>query len=677
MLTAQVTTIKGVGEKVAQDLAEMNIYTVQDLIYYFPYRYDVHEIKPVSELIHDDQVTVIGQVIYDPTVSYFGHRKSRLMFTVNVEGVAIKAVMFNRAFAKKQLPAGTDVTLTGKWDAHRLQITVSEYKLGVTNDDSEIKTYYSVKGKLSAYRLKLLIKEAIQLYETKIIETLPETYIRKYKLATLNEALIWIHFPTSTLHLKQAKRRFIYEELLLFQIKMQLLRKKSRESDIGEGITFEQEKIDAFIKSLPYQLTHAQQRSLNEIYDDLKSPYRMNRLLQGDVGSGKTVIAALALYAVYCSGKQGALMVPTEILAEQHYTSLKRMFHNKLKIGLLTGSTTAKERREILALLRSGEINILLGTHALIQQGVDFKNLGLVIIDEQHRFGVEQRRILREKGLHPDTLFMTATPIPRTLSITAFGDMDISIIDELPQGRKETETFWVKENMLERILIFIKKRIDQGEQAFVVSPLIEESENFDYQNAIDLFNQLRTYYPQDVGIGLLHGRLKQEEKDSIMNQFIKNEIQIIVATTVIEVGVNVPNATVMLIYNAERFGLSQLHQLRGRVGRGDKQSYCILIAEPKGEIGKERMKIMTETNDGFKLSEKDLKLRGPGDVLGKKQSGIPEFKLADIVHDYRTLETARVDAIEIVENDLLKKNSEFKQLAQIIENDHLLKTKLD
>src|SRR5699024_7963377 len=293
------------------------------------------------------------------------------------------------------------------------------------------------------------------------------------------------------------------------------------------------------------------------------------------------------------------------------------------------------------------------------------------------RFGVEQRRILREKGLHPDTLFMTATPIPRTLSITAFGDMDISIIDELPQGRKETETFWVKENMLERILIFIKKRIDQGEQAFVVSPLIEESENFDYQNAIDLFNQLRTYYPQDVGIGLLHGRLKQEEKDSIMNQFIKNEIQIIVATTVIEVGVNVPNATVMLIYNAERFGLSQLHQLRGRVGRGDKQSYCILIAEPKGEIGKERMKIMTETNDGFKLSEKDLKLRGPGDVLGKKQSGIPEFKLADIVHDYRTLETARVDAIEIVENDLLKKNSEFKQLAQIIENDHLLKTKLD
>lgn len=677
MLTAQVTTIKGVGEKVNEDLELMGIHTVEDLLYYFPYRYDVHEIKPVSELIHDDQVTLIGQVVYEPTVSYFGHKKSRLMFTVNVEGIAIKAVMFNRAFAKKQLPAGTDVTLTGKWDAHRLQITVSEYKLGVTNDDAEIKTYYSVKGKLSAYRLKMFIKEAIQKYETKLKETLPDIYIKKYKLPTLNEAIIWMHFPTSELHLKQARRRFVYEELLTFQIKMQLLRKVSRESEYGEGIILEHEKVERFIGSLPYELTGAQNRSLKEIFHDLTSPYRMNRLLQGDVGSGKTVIAAIALYAIVCSGKQGALMVPTEILAEQHYTSLKRMFNDKLEIGLLTGSTTAKERRELLARLIAGEIDILLGTHALIQEGVDFKDLGLVIIDEQHRFGVEQRRVLREKGLHPDTLFMTATPIPRTLSITAFGDMDISIIDELPEGRKETETFWVGENMLERILIFIKKRIAAGEQAFVVSPLIEESENFDYQNAIDLYNQLRTYYPEEIGIGLLHGRLKQDEKDDVMSKFIENEIQIIVATTVIEVGVNVPNATMMLIYNAERFGLSQLHQLRGRVGRGDKQSYCILIAEPKGEVGRERMKIMTETTDGFKLSEEDLKLRGPGDVLGKKQSGLPEFKVADIIHDYGALETARVDAIEIVENNLLETNPEYKILKEVVSKNQFLETKLD
>ena len=677
MLTAQVTTIKGVGEKVKEDLDLMGIHTVEDLIYYFPYRYDVHEIKPVSELIHDDQVTLIGQVVYEPTVSYFGLRKSRLMFTVNVEGIAIKAVMFNRAFAKKQLPAGTDVTLTGKWDAHRLQITVSEYKLGVTNDDAEIKTYYSVKGKLSAYRLKMFIKEAIQEYETKFKETLPNTYIKKYKLPTLNEAIIWMHFPVSELHLKQARRRFVYEELLIFQIKMQLLRKVSRESEYGEGINLEAENVEKFIRTLPYELTGAQKRSLEEIFNDLTSPYRMNRLLQGDVGSGKTVIAAIALYAVVCSGKQGALMVPTEILAEQHYTSLKRMFNDKLEVGLLTGSTTAKNRRELLERLIAGEIDILLGTHALIQEGVDFKDLGLVIIDEQHRFGVEQRRVLREKGLHPDTLFMTATPIPRTLSITAFGDMDISIIDELPKGRKETETFWVGENMFERILIFIKKRIAAGEQAFVVSPLIEESENFDYQNAIDLYNQLRTYYPEEIGIGLLHGRLKQEEKDDVMSKFIENKIQIIVATTVIEVGVNVPNATMMLIYNAERFGLSQLHQLRGRVGRGDKQSYCILIAEPKGEVGRERMKIMTETTDGFKLSEEDLKLRGPGDVLGKKQSGLPEFKVADIIHDYGALETARVDAIEIVENNLLDKNPEYKILRELVSKDHFLETKLD
>lgn len=677
MLTAPVTTIKGVGEKVEEDLALLNIYTVKDLIFYFPYRYDVHEIKPVSELIHDDQVTIIGQVVYEPTISYFGHRKSRLMFTVNVDGVAIKAVMFNRAFAKKQMPAGTDVTLTGKWDAHRLQITVSEYKLGVTNDDSEIKTYYSVKGKLSAYRLKLFIKQAIQLYETKIIETLPHTYIAKYKLPTLNEAIIWMHFPTSKLHLKQARRRFVYEELLLFQIKMQLLRKISRESEYGEGIKIDEKVINEFIQTFPYQLTNAQNRSLKEIFKDLKSPYRMNRLLQGDVGSGKTVIAALALYAVFSAGKQGALMVPTEILAEQHFTSLKRMFSNRLEVDLLTGSSTVKEKRDVLERLETGEIDILIGTHALIQEGVEFKNLGLAIVDEQHRFGVEQRRVLREKGLHPDTLFMTATPIPRTLSITAFGDMDISVIDELPQGRKETETFWVGENMLERILIFIKKRIANGEQAFIVSPLIEESENFDYQNAIDLYNQLRTYYPDEIGIGLLHGRLKQDEKDNIMNDFIKNNIQIIVATTVIEVGVNVPNATIMLIYNAERFGLSQLHQLRGRVGRGDKQSYCILIAEPKGEVGRERMRIMTETTDGFKLSEEDLKLRGPGDVLGKKQSGLPEFKVADIIHDYGALETARVDAVEIVENNLLETNSEFKVLAEIVEADKILENKLD
>lgn len=677
MLTAPITTIKGVGEKVEEELALMNIYTVRDLIYYFPYRYDVHEIKPVADLIHDDQITIIGQVVYEPTISYFGHKKSRLMFTVNVEGVAIKAVMFNRAFAQKQLPAGTDVTLTGKWDAHRLQITVSEYKLGVTNDESEIKTYYSVKGKLSAYRLKMFIKQAIQLHETEIVETLPSTYITKYKLPSLNEAIIWMHFPTSKLHLKQARRRFVYEELLIFQIKMQLLRKVSRESEYGVGIEIDKHKINEFIQTFPYELTQAQKRSLEEIFKDLKSPYRMNRLLQGDVGSGKTVIAALALFAVFSAGKQGALMVPTEILAEQHYTSLKRMFAGKLEIGLLTGSSTAKERRELLERLLIGEIDILLGTHALIQEGVEFKDLGLAIIDEQHRFGVEQRRVLREKGLHPDTLFMTATPIPRTLSITAFGDMDISVIDELPQGRKETETFWVGENMLERILIFIKKRIANGEQAFVVSPLIEESENFDYQNAIDLFNQLRTYYSENIGIGLLHGRLKQEEKDEVMKQFIENKIQIIVATTVIEVGVNVPNATVMLIYNAERFGLSQLHQLRGRVGRGDKQSYCILIAEPKGEIGKERMKIMTETTDGFKLSEEDLKLRGPGDVLGKKQSGLPEFKVADIIHDHRTLETARVDAVNIVENNLLETNPDYKVLAEVVGNDEILENKLD
>ncbi|PAV29965.1 ATP-dependent DNA helicase RecG [Virgibacillus profundi] len=677
MLSDPVTAIKGIGEKFAEDLATLNIFNVEDLLSYFPYRYDVFEIKPLSELIHDDKVTIEGRVVHEPSLAFYGKKKSRLSFTVEVENIAVKAVMFNRAFAKKQINAGDIITLTGKWDLNRLQITVSKYKLGPAESQAEIQPMYSVKGDISNFKLKKVMQNAIRDYADEIIEFLPDRYLRAYKIPERRKALITMHFPANRIDLKHARRRFTYEEFLLFQLKMQLLRKIKREATVGNAQVFDQEKIKEFIGLFPFPLTKAQEKSLNQILSDMKSPYRMNRLLQGDVGSGKTAVASICLYASITAGKQGALMVPTEILAEQHYQSLTETFGDKANIVLLTGSVKGKKRKEMVSAIENHEVDIVIGTHALIQDDVFFNDLGFVIVDEQHRFGVEQRRTLRDKGLKPDVLFMTATPIPRTLAITAFGDMDVSVIDEMPMGRKEIETYWTKENTFERVLHFIEKQIALGEQAYVICPLIEESDKLDIQNAVDLFDQLQEYYPSDVNIGLMHGRLHADDKENVMKQFAGNEIQILVSTTVVEVGVNVPNATIMVIYDAERFGLSQLHQLRGRVGRGDMQSYCILIADPKSEAGRERMRIMTETSNGFELSEQDLKLRGPGDFFGRKQSGVPEFKVADMIHDYRALETARKDAQEIIETNLLEQDAAFYQLQKKLENDSVLTDKLD
>ncbi len=417
---------------------------------------------------------------------------------------------------------------------------------------------------------------------------------------------------------------------------------------------------------MPFTLTGAQNRAVDDILADISSPYRMNRLLQGDVGSGKTAVAAACMYAVVKAGAQSALMAPTEILAEQHAKSLADWFEPLgLSVALLAGSVKGKKRTVLLEKIAAGEVDIVVGTHALIQEDVFFQNLGFVITDEQHRFGVEQRRVLRNKGESPDVLFMTATPIPRTLAISVFGDMDVSVLNELPAGRKPIETYWVTHDLFERVLGFIEKEVKAGHQAYVISPLIEESEKLDVQNAIDLYTMLTNHYQGDIQVGLMHGRLSAAEKEDVMNAFAKNDTQLLVSTTVVEVGVNVPNATVMVIYDADRFGLAQLHQLRGRVGRGDAQSTCILVAKPKSEVGKERMRIMTETTDGFVLSERDLELRGPGDFFGSKQSGLPDFKLADVVHDYRTLETARQDADVIISSNVLENDEEYAHLASI------------
>ncbi|MGO3728345.1 MAG: ATP-dependent DNA helicase RecG, partial [Enterococcus viikkiensis] len=422
-----------------------------------------------------------------------------------------------------------------------------------------------------------------------------------------------------------------------------------------------------FTQKLPFELTDAQKRVTNEICYDLRSKKHMQRLLQGDVGSGKTVVAAIALYATMTAGFQGALMVPTEILAQQHLESLNQLFDPlEMTTALLTGSTKTKERRAILAGLQNGEIDVVIGTHALIQDDVQFAKLGLVITDEQHRFGVNQRRVLREKGLHPDVLFMTATPIPRTLAITAYGEMDVSIIDQMPAGRIPVKTSWIKPKQLEHTLDWAKQELQLGHQLYVICPLIEESEALDVKNATEIYEHLSEYYAPDYQVSLLHGKMKNAEKETIMEEFKDNQSQILVSTTVIEVGVNVPNATVMFIMDADRFGLAQLHQLRGRVGRGSDASYCILVASPKNDMGKERMKIMTETNNGFVLSEKDLELRGPGEVFGFRQSGLPQFLIADLVNDATVLEVARDEANQIWQVENWRQQPAFAPLAQVL-----------
>ncbi|MBM7586795.1 ATP-dependent DNA helicase RecG [Bacillus pakistanensis] len=669
LLRNNVQELKGIGEETAIQLGEMGIYTINDLMEYIPYRYDDNRLRDLAEVEHDERVTVEGKVHSEPALMYYGRKKSRVTFRLLVGRYLVQVIFFNQPYIKKQMNLQDIVTITGKWDKNRQTITAQKFLKGPQQMSSDFDPVYSLKGSITNHTLRKFIRNAFQLHQSKIVEILPSNLREQYKLIDRGQALYHLHFPDTVDDMKQARRRFVYEEFLLFQLKMQALRKFEREHSKGISQKYDLEKVKAFISKLPFPLTAAQKRVVNEISADMLSPYRMNRLLQGDVGSGKTVVAAISLFSSVTAGYQGALMVPTEILAEQHAESLSELLEpTGLRTALLTSSVKGKKRKAILERLETGEIDILIGTHALIQEEVNFLNLGLVITDEQHRFGVQQRRVLREKGESPDVLFMTATPIPRTLAITVFGEMDVSIIDEMPAGRKSIETYWAKQDMLERVLSFMEKELAKGRQAYIICPLIEESDKLDVQNAIDVHSQFTHFFQDRYSVGLMHGRLHPDEKETVMKAFSQNELQVLVSTTVVEVGVNVPNATLMIIYDAERFGLSQLHQLRGRVGRGSEQSYCILLADPKTDVGKERMSIMTETNDGFVLSEKDLELRGPGDFFGKKQSGLPDFKVADMIHDYRALEVARDDAAQLINSKDFWKDAEYQTLRNYLES---------
>ncbi|GAA0349701.1 ATP-dependent DNA helicase RecG [Bacillus horti] len=678
-LQQSITTLQGVGEERASDLSLLGVRTISDLLQYFPYKHEDRRIRDLTEVGHEEKVTIEGQIHSEPAVRFYGRKKSRMTVRVLVDNrYLVTCILFNRHFAKKQFTIGKTAFFTGKLDKHRMQLTVQDYSFqpkrqpDAEQDAGGIVPVYTVGEHVSTKFLHKLIEQALQKYQDHIVEILPNALIQKYKLMERRNAIKAIHLPQDMDEFKLAKRRMIYEEFFLFQLKMHALRRTKREQIEGVAHQIDTEQIQHFLSSLPYKLTNAQQNALQDITKDMTSTSAMNRLLQGDVGSGKTAVAAIALYASNTAGCQGAIMVPTEILAEQHYQSMQSFFKDtSVQIALLTGSSKAKERREILAGLQMGLIDIVIGTHALIQDTVVFSKLGLVVIDEQHRFGVEQRRKLRQKGTSPDVLFMTATPIPRTLAITAFGDMDVSVIDELPAGRKRIETYWVKPDMFDRALDFIRKELAAGRQAYFICPLIEESEKLDVQNAIDVHAQLTQALPQ-FKVALLHGRLHSDEKETVMREFSQNEAQLLVSTTVVEVGVNVPNATLMIVQDADRFGLSQLHQLRGRVGRGEHQSYCILIADPKSEIGMERMRIMKETSDGFELAQQDLELRGPGDFFGTKQSGLPEFVFGDMIHDYRILEIARDDAAKLVQSDAFWQEQIYPQLLEYLVHEGVL-----
>lgn len=643
-LTDSVATLKGVGPKRVADLATLGIDTIEDLLTYYPTRYNDFTPTDLDSAKDKQKITLQGLVVSEPLLTRYGYRRNRLSFRMQVGKEVLVVTFFNQPYIKKQLALNQQVTVMGKWDAPRRQITANRLIKEQADNRNEYGAVYSVNKHIRQSTLQSFIRQAYDEYARLIPTYLPETLRSRYRLMDRRQMIKEIHFPQSQAMAKAARRTAAYEEFFLFQLRLQAIRRAHRQEN-GNRILYHNDELKEFIAGLPFELTAAQKRVVNEICRDLRQPYQMNRLLQGDVGSGKTVVAAIAIYATITAGYQAALMAPTEILAAQHAEKLSRVFAGThVHVALLTGSLTSKQHQQLGKAIKQGDVNLIVGTHALIQDEVKYANLGLVITDEQHRFGVNQRQQLREKGDHPDVLAMTATPIPRTLAITNYGEMDVSIIDQLPAGRKPIQTQWLKSNQHAEAIRFLREQLKQGAQAYVVSPLIEESAALDVQNATDLYNQLSADLQPTYHVGLLHGRMGTDEKNQVMQQFKTGQVQVLVATTVIEVGVDNPNATVMVIYDADRFGLAQLHQLRGRVGRGSRQSYCLLIADPKTDEGKARMKTMVATNDGFKVAEQDLKLRGAGDVLGRKQSGVPDFKVGDPIADLKMLQIARSDA---------------------------------
>lgn len=651
-----VEKVKGVGSRTSMLLKKLNINTVDDLVTHYPYRYEFIKRSNLKEKCEDDKVIIDGKVEMIPILVRLKGNLNKMNFrlatsTKEIVGVSI----FNRAYLKNQLLVGTNITVFGKYEKNKNVILASEIRMGLLPKGEKIEAVYHGTVGLNSKAISGFINTALMEYGNELEDYIPKKLLEKYNFLNKKTALNIIHNPSTKEKLKEASIRLKYEELFVYMAKINYLKLKNKNIKDGIEKDFDKEKLDKVIKSLPYELTVDQKLVLNEILEDLTSKRRMNRLLQGDVGSGKTIISIIAMVANYLSGYQSALMVPTEILATQHYETMKEILKDlNVNIALLTGSLPKNKKDLIHEELKLGKIDMVVGTHALIQEEVVYKNLGLVITDEQHRFGVLQRTSLQNKGIMPDVLYMSATPIPRTYALTLYGDMDISTIRTLPKGRKPIKTYLKSYSEIKDVLKMMYEELLKNHQIYVIAPLIEESETLDLTTVNELKDKMNLAFGEKYNVGIIHGKLKQTEKDKIMEDFVNNKIQILISTTVIEVGVNVLNTTMMVIFDANRFGLSTLHQLRGRVGRSALESSCILISD----YDSERLNVMTTTNDGFEISEEDFKIRGHGDLFGTKQSGDMTFKIADIKEDYKILLQAKKDSMEFLLNN---KEEELKE----------------
>ncbi len=639
----ELEKIKGIGPKILNELFKLGINNIEDLKTHYPYRYEV--IKK-TELLDGQKVITDGIIVNSAIISYLKSVKDKMSFQIETNNTIVNVVLFNRGYLKNKLVAGSKVTVIGKYSKKNNTILVSEIRFGLIGNMIKYEPIYHATAALNSSKINTLINSVK--YEVK--EVLPQYINDKYQFRNKDTALSYIHNPSSLSQINLALEKLKYEELFIFMLKMNFLKLNKKRNSFKRDVSYK--LISDKISKLPFKLTEDQITSIEDIFKDLTSGKRMNRLLQGDVGSGKTIVSFLALYINFLSGMQGALMAPTEILAEQHYLNFKKLFPD-ISVVLLTGKNKGKK---IIESIKSG-CSVVIGTHALISENVTYNNLGLVITDEQHRFGVNQRNSLQNKGILPDVLYMSATPIPRTYAITLFGDMDISSIKTKPAGRKEIITYVKKNDEIKDVLKIIYEEIKKNHQVYVVAPLIEESENSSLENVIKLQDKMNLAFGKVCKTGIMHGKLSSKEKESVMTQFKNNEIQILISTTVIEVGVDVMNATCMVVFDSYRFGLSALHQLRGRIGRNSLQSYFILLSDVEAS----RLNVLVKTNDGFKVSEYDFKLRGSGELFGIKQSGDMEFKLSDLKKDYDILLKAKSDSEEV-----LPKINDYPQLLEVL-----------